>query len=210
MEKSNGKIVAVVALVIAVVSLSVGFAAFAATLTVSSSANVTAVNDFTGNVNYTNGYTVTCKYTGTETDAEGATVGTASGKTWTGISIPLSAEHKSVTCTAQVHNESTYTAYLKQISIANTLSCAATGSGDAAATNVSTFCPTVSATLAVGSDSATFTSTNSTAVNGTGSIATNGYATVTLTVSYTGTVTPDGDIGITIPTISHLYSTSNS
>ena len=210
MEKNNGKIVAVVALVIAVVSLSVGFAAFAATLTVSSSANVTAVNDFTSNVIYTNGYTVTCVDTSDSSAVTGVAVGTASGQTWTGISIPLSADHPSVTCTAQVHNGSSYTAYLKEISIADVISCAAAGSGTAAASNVAEFCPTVSVSFSVGSDTATFSSTNSTAVSGSGSITSNGNATATLVVSYSGSVIPDGDINITIPTISHLYSTSNS
>ena len=86
MEKNNGKIVAVVALVVAVVSLSVGFAAFAATLTISSTATAKAgTNDFAPDVNYTSGQTVKCYVGGTnsttELTADTYSGGTAANKT---------------------------------------------------------------------------------------------------------------------------------
>ena len=212
MEKNNGKIVAVAALVVAVVALSVGFAAFAATLTIDSSATVKASNEFTENVNYVSG-TPKCYYTGeTSSTVPDAVAGTASGKTWTGVSVPLTAEHKSVTCEAEIQNASTYTAYLRQISISNVLSCASVGTGDDAATNVTTICPTVSAKVDVSTDTATFTSTNSTAVTSTSSTiaGNNGSEKVYLTVSYSSTAAADGDISVTIPTISLLYKTNAS
>lgn len=210
MEKNNGKIVAVVALAIAVVALSVGFAAFAATLTIDSNATITASNAFTDKVNYVTG-SPKCYYTGGTTTAEGSTAGTASAKSWSGVKVALSDDHKSVTCEADVLNASEYTAYLRQISIGGTLTCASKGTGDAAATNADTICGTVSAKVDVGTDSATFNTTTSTAVTDTsGSITATQTEKVKLTIAYTSTAKPDGDIDITVPTISLLYKTNAS
>ena len=225
MEKNNGKIVAVVALVIAVVSLSVGFAAFSATLTINdASATVKANDEFEPNVNYVSG-SPKCYYTGSEytsaneLDPEtltGLAVGTASQKSWTGVSVPLTTEHKSITCVAQIQNASQYVANLRKISIADFLSCASVGAGDAAATNVDDICATVSATVKVaGSDTTTFTASNNASPNkaafeGTSSTIAkdNGTANVELTIAYTSAVAADGDIRITVPTISLLYKTN--
>lgn len=212
MEKNNGKIVAVVALVVAVVSLSVGFAAFAATLTIDSNATVKANDEFSPNVNYVSGSTK-CYYTddNTKTAITGASAGTASNKTWTGVSVPLTTEHKSVTCEAQISNTSAYVAKLNKISISDVLSCASVAaSGDDAATNVSTICPTVSAKVDVATDTATFTSTNKADVTSVSSTIAkdNGTEMVYLTIAYTSTVAADGDIKITVPTISLLYKTA--
>ena len=213
MEKNNGKIVAVVALAIAVVALSVGFAAFSATLTIQSATATVEKNDeFSANINYTEGQTLKCVYTGTETEVEGTyNAGTASGKTWTGVNVPLTAGHKSVTCTAQITNASAYTAYLRQISIASALTCASAGTGDDAASNAAAVCATVSAQIKVGGATGTFTTTNSTAVDVTGStstIAANGTGTAELTIAYTSAIAADGDLSVTIPTISLLYKTA--
>ena len=209
MEKNNGKIVAVVALAIAVVALSVGFAAFAATLTIDSNATIKANDAFSENVNYTG--TPACYYTGGTTAAEGSTAGTASAKSWSGVKVALSDDHKSVTCEADVLNASEYVAYLRQISIGSALTCASKGTGDAAATNADTICGTVSATVEVGTDTHSFTTTTATAkTNTTGSIAAAGTQKVKLTIAYTSTAKPDGDIDITVPTISLLYKTNAS
>lgn len=209
MEKNNGKIVAVVALAIAVVALSVGFAAFAATLTIDSNATIAGSDAFSEHVNYTG--TPACYYTGGSTTAEGSVAGTATNKSWSGVKAALSKDHKSVTCEADVLNASDYIAYLRQISIGSALTCASTGTGDAAATNADTICATVSATVEVGTDTHSFTTTTATAkTNTTGSIAAGGTQKVKLTIAYTSTAVPDGDISITVPTISLLYKTNAS
>ena len=220
MEKNNGKIVAVVALVIAVVSLSVGFAAFSATLTIES-ASATAkqgTNTFATDVKYTQGQTVTC-YEGasgtTALTAGSYNGGTAANQTWTGVSVPLTTDVRTVRCEAEITNASAYVANLKQISIADYLTCASAGSGDAAATNVTDVCNTVTATVTIDSDTTTFTSSGATSPNknaftGTASTiaADNGTKKVNLIIAYGSGVTPDGDITITIPTISLLYKTN--
>ncbi len=215
MEKSNAKVYAVIALVVAVVALSIGFAAFSATLTIeNASATVKANDEFSANVNYVSG-SPKCYYTGdtNKTAVTNAVAGTASGKTWTGVSVPLTAGHYSVTCEAEILNESNYIAYLKSISANGSLTCASVGSGDSAATNISTICNNTTATVSLDSkpaEVATFTNgTNSAFTSTTSSIAAStGTDTVYLTIAYAGSVAADGDITVTIPTISLLYKTA--
>ena len=209
---NGSKIIAIVALLVAVVALAVGFATFSATLTIDAQANVEATNEFTPNVNYS-ATLPKCYYTGdsskTDIITTGYSAGTATGKVWNGIKVPITMEHKSVTCEAEIENTSTYIAYLKSIVTSAGLTCASTGSGDDAAseTSVTSVCSNSSATVTVGSDTATITNA---AVNNTstsGSIAASGTQTVLLTIAYNGTASPDGDVTITVPTISLTYKT---
>jgi hypothetical protein len=207
MEKNNGKIVAVVALAIAVVALSIGFAAFSATLTIGASSNIIATNEFTDNVNYV-ADSSSCVYTGGSTAATGSDAGTPSGKSWSGVYVKLDKDHKSVTCQANILNASTYAANLKSIS-GSTLTCGSAGSGDAIATNAATICGTVGATVALKTDTTTFTTTTGTGLTtGSVNIAAGATETVYLTVAYTSEAIPDGDIAITIPSISLLFKTN--
>ncbi len=206
MEKNNGKVVAVVALAIAVVALSIGFAAFSATLTIGASSNIIATNSFTDNVNYV-ASSSSCVYTGGSTAADGSNAGSPAGKSWSGIYVKLDKNHKSVTCQADILNNSAYAANLKSIS-GGTLTCGSVGEGDDAASNAATVCGNVSATVALKTDTTTFTTTNGTGLT-TGNVSIGASATehVYLTVAYTGD-DPDGDIAITIPSISLLFKTN--
>lgn len=215
---NGSKIIAVIALIVAVVALAVGFATFSATLTIDSQATVEKVDQFSPNVNYSSTLPK-CYYTedGTKTDiitgdiaTAGYSAGTATGKVWSGVSVPITMSHKSVTCEAEIENTSSYVAHLKAIKTTTGLSFGSVGSGDDAAstTAINAITANSSAVVTVGNDSATITNA---AVNNTstsGSIdATNGTQTVTLTIAYTGTVAPDGDVRITVPTISLTYKT---
>ena len=214
MEKNNGKIIAVAALVVAVIGLSVGFAAFAATLTIENiSATMTADNQFTENVNYQS-VAPTCYVTGTSASVVGTyNAGTASGKLWSGINVPLTMTQKSVTCQATIENNSAYRAALDSISIGGTFTCnsvAASGT-EGYATNASTICAGTQVTVSTGSATKVFTNASHDALTGiTGtSIASNGgTAPVTVTIEYTGDVAADGDVSITIPTISLNYKSA--
>jgi len=213
MEKNNSKIIAVAALVVAVIGLSIGFAAFAATLTIENiSATMAADNQFTANVNYKS-VAPTCYVTGTSASISGSyNAGTASAKQWTGISVPLTMSQKSVTCEAQIENSSAYRAALDSISIGGTFTCqsvAASGT-DGYATNATTICDGTRVTVTTSGASAVFTNASHDAVTGiTGSsIATSSSATVQVTIEYTGTVAADGDVAITVPTISLNYKSA--
>ena len=221
MEKNNGKIIAIVALVVAVVALSVGFAAFADQLTIAGSATAKAgTNPFddtteNGNLDYLS-TSPECHATNDETYTE-YTPGTASGDAWSGISVELTKAHPSVTCTAKVQNNTAYTAYLRGITTSGPLACSSTGSNKD--TNAANVCSTLNMTVKFGTvenDKIEFTGTSTPSANNstTGSIAaksgqTPGESTVTLTISYNSSAVTDEDVTITIPTITHNYSSAS-
>ncbi len=218
MEKNNGKIIAVVALVVAVVALSVGFAAFADTLTIQGNATVEKAADaFEGSFQYDESVTPTCKAGSTTlTLTSPYSPGTVSGDTWTGISVPLKEGAYTVECTATIKNTSAYDAYLTKLSVNGPITCASTGAN--AASNTTDVCSRITGTVQVGASGNTLSfnkdSTSSTAVSTglTASVAkTNGTETVKVTITFDSTtapaVVPDGDITVTLPTISHDYST---
>ena len=216
MEKNNSKMIAVAALVVAVIGLSIGFAAFAATLTIeNASATFTAQNQFTDRVNYKSDVSPTC-FAGdssSNTSVSGEyTAGSVSGKQWNGVSVPLSMTQKTVTCHATIENLSTYRAALNTISTNGTIGCtsvAASGEEGYAST-ASAICGNVQVTVAVGSASKTFQNSDLTALTNisNSSIASSGSAEVTMTINYNSNVSPDGDVRITIPTISLEYKSA--
>ncbi len=216
MEKNNNsKVIAVVALVVAVVALSVGFAAFADQLTISGNATAAAAadpfDDSTNGLAYLS-TSPKCYVTGDtdQTAITGANVGTATGDTWSGISVPLTATNPSVTCTATVENKTSYTAYLTGISTTTGLTCSSSGTNGT--TNANNVCSGASVEVQVGSVSTDkITVTNAAANNNStsGSIApTSGTATVTVKITYDPTALTDEDVIITLPTITHSYSSA--
>ena len=214
MEKNNGKVVAIVALVVAVVALSVGFAAFSDTLTIDGNANVAAAanpfDDTTNGLAYSS-TAPKCYATGDSNQTAIGTPGTASGDTWSGISVPLNSTTDSVTCVATVLNKTSYTAYLRSISASAGLSCASTGAN--ATTNANNVCSGAQVVVNIGgTDSLTINGTTKPAdATGTSSLApTDGTATVTVTISYNKNALTDEDVTITLPTITHTYSSAST
>ncbi len=216
MEKNNGKIIAIVALVVAVVALSVGFAAFSDQLTINGTANVSAAanpfDDQTNGLAY-DPTSESCVITGTSTAV--GDPGTASDNAWSGISIPLNSENSSVTCTAEIENKTAYTAYLTSIAAADQLRCTSTGSNGE--TNASNVCSGATVTVSITDGthtSGTLTITGSaqpSAMTTTNSVAldpTNGTATATVVISYTASALTDENVTMTIPTITHHYSSA--
>ena len=226
MENKNGKVIAIAALVVAVVALSVGFAAFADTLTINGTATAKAgsnpfdTNSTDAGLNYKVN-TAECHSTADSSVnviSGSYSAGTASGDSWSGISVPLTTDVPSVTCTAVVENATSYVAYLRSIGANGGVSCSSTGAN--ASANASSVCATVNVVAQFGSvqtDSITFGTTQpATKTDTTGSIAANnstanGESTVTVTISYTpSNVVADEDVTITLPTISHDYSSASS
>ena len=216
MEKNNGKIIAIVALVVAVVALSVGFAAFADQLTIDGNAtakmgdNPFDANGTAAGLNYKS-TTAECHDTensSTNVITTGYSTGEASGDTWSGISVPLTATNPSVTCTAVVENKTSYTAYLRNIYTTAGLTCGSSGAN--ATTNANNVCAGASVEVQIGSvaaDKITITNAQTSNTGTTGSIAaTNGTATVTVKITYNPEALTDEDVTITLPTISHDYA----
>ena len=210
MEKKDKafKIIAVLALVVAVVGLTVGFAAFSSTLKISShTATVKAGDDnFSANFGFTG--TPSCTPSGSTEitgDTDGYTAGTVTRTTWSGLSATLYKPGDKLTCTATISNDSDYTAFLNSISTAAGLSCA----GDA--NNLSAVCGALKATVTVSPSTLDITSAAATTNEITGnSIAVDATTTATFVLEYdaAGQVA-DEDFTVTIPEISLAYATAD-
>lgn len=215
MEKNNGKVVAIVALVVAVVALSVGFAAFSDSLTIAGNANVAAAanpfDDSTNGLAYDSS-SPTCYKTGTPATTLG-NAGTASGDSWSGISVPLDSTNDSITCTATVQNKTSYDAYLTAIKTgkdnADGLTCSSTGAN--ATTNAANVCAGAQVTVTIGNNTATITKDGLTPpASYSASVAkSSGTQNVTVVITYDKTALTDEDVTVTIPTITHDYSSAN-
>ena len=215
MEKNNGKIIAIVALVVAVVALSVGFAAFADQLTIDGTATAkgnNAFDDATNGLNYkANTQTCVAADDSSNVVTGSYSAGTLSDDSWTGISVPLTAAHPSVICTATVENKTDYTAYLKSIGASGGVTCSSTG--DNASTNASNVCSTVNVVVQFDTgdtNKLTFGTAKPTTNSSTnGSIAGKAEKNVTVTISYDASAVTDEDVTITLPTITHDYSSAS-
>ena len=217
MEKSNSKIVAVAALVVAVIALSVGFAALSATLNISNDANITVhpANTFEANINYFGN--ATCTPSSEHVTVENA--GTASGKNWSGIVVKLQEPGDYVTCEATVKNQSTFDGYLKSITADNNIGCTAASTDGASSEKVTAVCGDIEMTVGVGTngtENVTPKITNSAHVGLSGITTNNSIAKesgthkvkVTVTYKTPGTLA-DGDIQVTLPGIELSYNTEN-
>ena len=219
MEKNNGKIIALAALIVAVIALAVGFASFTDALTIDGTATVKGANAFddaTNDLAYVS-TSPECHITGTTTSTSTTpyTAGTASGDVWEGISVPLTTENPSVTCTATVKNKTQYVAYLRGIATQSGITCASSGANQT--TNENNICGAVNVDVQVGSvatDKISFGSSAASKPDTTGSIAKSGdagdEATVTVVITYDGQAVADENVVVTLPTITHSYSSSQT
>ena len=208
----NNKIIALVALVIGVVALAIGFATYTATLNITTAqANVSATDTFSPNINYktVSGSSPKC-WAGTTTGTAISDAGTLSGKTWSGISVPM-ASGSFVTCVAKVENLSTFTAYLKTISTSSGISCSAVTGG--ATQGITEACGDITAYVYFpegGVNSLTITNAAaSETLTTNNSISAGGTQNVYLKIRSSGAHPTDGDFKVTIPTISLAFETSN-
>ena len=206
MEKNKTfKILAIVGLVVAVVGLAIGFAAFSATLNINTF-NATATKgdettNFVSKLGFAND--AVCEPTGSAT----ATAGTATGATWNGITATFTKPGESITCTATVKNESAYIAYLTGLSTGDSAKITCAG----AASNKDAVCSAMSANLTLSDSKLAISSSAVTPTLGTTSqlAATTGTATATLVLTYAeGGAIPDADVTVTIPTIQTVFATA--
>ena len=107
MENRKFKIMAIAALIICVIGLSVGFAAFANTLTINSTSNVTPDN----NLNVTFGNFTCTPAIGSST----ATVVANSSSRSLSVSANMKHPGDTVVCTGQIDNANTLDAYLNSV-----------------------------------------------------------------------------------------------
>ena len=225
-EKNNTKVLVIIALIITVLALSAGFAAFTTSLNITNaSASITVQDTFASNVNYKSN-SAHCYVTGnSEETIQGANAGTTSAKTWSDISVPLTAEIPSVTCEATVENASTFIAYLQSITASGALLCdsATTGTGAVSSNKLTPVCSAATMELTIDNASylsatdklqVTTSSQGTPTTNGQTSIAAkttnNGDQIVDVTVytSSSAISALDGDVIINLPTITLDYTTA--
>ncbi len=231
MEKEkSGRIIAIVALVIAVIGLSVGFAAFSTNLNIGTAARLTP-----SGTNWNVGFSIdgtnieSTSTAGTKAANEQGNPGVIDVTKYTigqNTNATLSATAgSSVSYSLNILNKGTLTAYLAEVNLDNvSITCSnapagsssqvdsnTTSNGGNTATITQAECEAMfSVTLTI--NSTDYTSTT----NGSGSISAGNGVPVTLTVAYTNTAAAqaaaaklDGDIIVSIGTITVVY-TSNS
>ena len=207
----SAKIIAIVALCIAIVGLSIGFAAFSSNLTISSSANVTPdpssfdVNFSTSNTNELDG-TVTGVGTNSAT-AEDATIDNSASPTITGLKANFTEPGQKVTYSFYAHNAGKYAAYLNSVTYSNvsgetsTKVCTA-GSGTDEAM-VAAACNGISVSVKVGNE--TYTGSKSSIENHL--LAIDAYEEVVVTIEYASDATrADGDFEVSFGDITLTYN----
>ena len=214
MERNRGsKIIAVAALVVAVFGLTLGFAAFSNTLTISSSAYVSpsSENFKIGFSTSSSNASATGTLTGTPTGAATAGSATLAGTTISGIKANLTTPGESVSYTFYVHNTGEYDAFLNSITFENVAGeaspkvCTAVDPTKTTASLVSAACEDISVSVKVGNDAAVAGSVASISNH---SLLKTKYETVVVTIAYaTNGDRADGDFNVSFGDLKLVYGT---
>lgn len=214
MERDRStKVIAIVALCVAVFGLSVGFAAFSNDLTIQSEATVKPdSNDF--DVNFSSVNTsetdgaVTATTSGASVTAQNATISNATDPTISGIKVEFTEPGQSATYSFFAHNAGKYDAFLNSVSFKNAtdaptnIDCVAAEGTSAAM--VASACDGISIKVQVGET--TFTGTTPNIANHKLPIDQNQYEPVVVTIEYAaGAARADGDFQVKIGDIVLTY-----
>lgn len=213
MEKDrSSKVIAVIALLVAVIGLSVGFASFSSTLTISSSANVTPNSDTFKVVFSSNGTTLTTEavsgdVTGTGASATNAAINNDTNPTISGLAATFTEPGQKVVYTFYAHNNGEYDAFLKSVTYANVTgkseSKVCTAGIGTTETLVTHACDDISVKVNVGT-----TNTTASTADITGhSLLKGAFEQVTVTIEYAADGDrADGDFSVAFGDISLVYS----
>ena len=206
----SAKIIAIVALCVAIVGLSVGFAAFSNELTINSNATVSPnasdfdVNFSTSNTSEQDG-TVIGVGTNSAT-AENATINNSNSPTITGLKANFTEPGQKVTYSFYDHNAGKYVAYLNNVTYANvsgkTATKVCTAGVNTDATMVEAACNGISVSVKVGSE--TYTGSMDSITNH--SLGLDGYEEVVVTIEYASDASrADGDFEVAFGNITLTY-----
>lgn len=219
MEKNRSiKVIAIVALCVSVLGLSLGFAAFSNTLVISSSANVNPdPNTFKVVFSSSDQSLATNKIDGVA--SAGATAGSATITngtipTITDLTAKFTEPGQTVTYTFYAYNSGEYEAFLKSISYANVDGansprvCTAKDGQNVTAGLLSTACEDISLKVNVGSTTVTGTNDNITGH----SLGRKDYEPITVTITYAnnGNHRVDGDFSVAFGDVSLMYRSTDA
>ena len=206
----SAKIIAIVALCVAIVGLSIGFAAFSNNLTINPTATVSPnASDFDLNFSTSNTSEQDGTVSGVGTNsatAEDATIDNSASPTITGLKANFTEPGQKVTYSFYAHNAGKYAAYLNNVTYANvsgktaTKVCSAGEGTDA--TMVEAACNGISVSVKVGND--TYTGSMDSISNHL--LAINAYEPVVVTIEYnSGASRADGDFEVAFGDITLTY-----
>lgn len=226
MEKDrSSKVIAIVALLVAVVGLSVGFAAFTRDLTISSDAAVSPENNmkvlFSSSGTEQLAGTVTGVVTPTPVEggenqpsADVATIASDGSTTISGLKANFTKPGQTVTYEFYAHNDGAFDAYLTTITFKTVdgtqlRECNVTeGTTAEYATNA---CNDITLNVTVGEDTSVITTDTSETGITNHLLAKGAYEKVVVTISYpTGSDVSDGDFDVEFGDITFTYSSVDS
>ena len=213
MENRGSKMVAVIALCVAVVGVTLGFAAFSNSLTIKPSADVTP-DESTFNVDFSSSGSspvagsVTPDKNPTSITASNATINNDGDPTISNLSATFTAPGQSATYTFYAYNAGEYIAYLKSINFENAASGASfkvcTPGGGTTASLVTAACEDITVSVKVGSE----TETTSSQASITGhTLAKGAYEEIVVKIDYAaGGDRADGPFDVDFGNIALTYS----
>ena len=202
------KMLMLLALVVAITSLSVGFAAFSTTLNISSSASVNPSSDnfkvrfstSAGSLD-TSPVTPTSKTSGLT--ASNGTINNTTNPTLSNLSATFTLSGQYVEYTVYARNEGEYTAYLNSVNFIGNKSCEVVG--NVYGTLAASACNSINVIVYVAN-----TAYYETTEVSNHSLTKDNIEEIRIRLEYASTMTEvDGDIRITFPDIMLVYSTIN-
>ena len=195
------QIITIVALVVVMLGVSVGFAAFSNVLTIGTTAAVKP-DSSTFSVLFSSSGTTQSTSAVSGVGSGGATAGSASisGTTISGLKANFTAPGQSVTYTFYSHNVGSFVAYLRNVNFGSGKNC--TPGNNTSTDMVNAACDDISISVTIGGSSYT----ESTEVTGH-TLAIDAYETVVVKLTYSsnGDVA-DGDFSVTFGDVSLTYS----
>ena len=202
------KLLMIVALIVGIASLSVGFAAFSTTLNISSSASVNPNSDnfkvkFSTDQNSLVVGAVTPSSNNSGYIASNGTINNTSSPTLTNLSATFTSPGQYVEYTVYARNEGEYTAYLNSVNFLGEKTCEAVGNTTASLVNSA--CNSINTVVYVGT-----TEYRETTPVSNHSLAKNASEQIRIRLEYASNGTAvDGDFRITFNDIMLVYSTIN-
>lgn len=204
-RKRKVKIIIMIALMVTIAGMSLGFAAFSASLNVSSSASVTP-DSSTFNVVFSSNSSSQASSAITGVGINGATsnAATISGTSISGLQANFTEPGQVVTYTFYAHNVGEYEAYLETVDFGTGKMCAS--NGDATASLVNNACNGIYMNVKIGAD--LFPQTKGVQSVSGHALAKGAYEKIEVVISYaSGAARADGDFTVSFDNIDLTYST---
>lgn len=220
MEKENRKvkIIAIVALVLAVLGVSIGFAAFTRTLTIDAEAVVNPTDNFNVVFSKSNSAVVTTNgvdpssKTPSDLVTETAIISNdnSGGPLISNLKATFTQPGQSATYTFYAYNDSTYTAYLKNVDFtAAATKCTASTGSTVTTSLMNGACPDIKIKISIGSDNNTSELVSDTSVS-SHSLAAGAGELITVVIYYdqvANQTLADGPFDVDLGTIQLTYRT---